>query len=208
MSFESVVLTQLPIYSLVYGFLDHRSRKALSASCRSARRDFLLLYYPGGFKPSPATICFEEDQPQRSRCKAVMCGRTSSPRIQELGLIAPRCLGLLFCCGRAGCRDNVMRSSFDRAVAMLAMDEGQGYYVHPAVYSRLVAQAKAIASHGGTWTKETTRAVRALHSEIIWEVFRHTVTGASCSAEGIAEATKGGLLVPPPDGICVEIKKL
>lgn len=144
------------VTALIYAWLDPADKKALSATCKAARRVYVELYFPRGLRPIP--IRLSEDAAWQPSGEASLfrrcpeCGARTSPTSNILGFKAPGRIGMLTHCKRPKCRDAVLRGSMDRALRALLLDGGESVYLSKASYyfhmeKCLYAKSKSRATH-------------------------------------------------------------
>jgi len=138
---ETDVLHVAGIADVVYSFLGPSDKKALSLTCKAMRRVYLQSYFPMGLIMTPMRLSVDSSWSKNgegSLNRKCVCARKTSPLVNILGMKTQHKLGMLTHCGRIPCRDQVVRESYERAVAALVVDGGNAvYYSKTAYYSMM-----------------------------------------------------------------------
>ncbi|MDR3541653.1 MAG: hypothetical protein P4L69_11915 [Desulfosporosinus sp.] len=138
---------------IIFSFLDPAGRKTLSSTCTLMRQAYLRTYFPTGLVPAPMQMSVDASWTRdgeggiKRRCGAAGCTRTTSPKVNILGMKTQTKLGMLTHCGRPGCRDLIIESSYKRALKALILDGGTAKYVNKTSYYALMDRCFGANNH-------------------------------------------------------------
>lgn len=185
---------------LIYARLDPAGKKALSATCKDARRVYVEQYFPRGLRP--ISIRLSDDAAWQPSGEASLfrrcpeCGARTSPTSNILGFKAPGKIGMLTYCKRPKCRDAVLRGSMDCALRALLLDGGESVYLSKASYYFHMEKC--------LYAKTNHSKSRAIHDSLVTAMMRHVLCpdtteffgvcprlALECTYATIADVTRG-----------------
>ena len=153
------------IAAVVYSFLEPSDKKALSLTCKAMRRVYMETFFPMGLVMAPMRLSVDSSWTKggegsfNRKCGAAGCTRKTSPLVNILGMKTPNKLGMLTHCGRIGCRDRVVRASYESARAALFIDGGNAVYYSKTAYYAMMERCMA--------TPKTYAKIRTTHDMLV-----------------------------------------